>query len=123
MRHALAPGWPNGAGRAHHAWVAATKNAAPAPTDADQAVASLAAEGWTDASPWESSPEQHYPAHTHRYDKVVVCVSGSIVFTTEGSLISLDAGERMDMEANTVHEAVAGPQGSVCVEARERRGR
>ena len=123
MGHALPPGWPTGTLGAHHAGVAATKSDAPAPTDADQAVAALAAEGWTDASPWESSPEQHYPAHTHRYDKVVVCVHGSIVFTTEGSLIPLGAGERMDMEAGTVHEAVAGPQGSVCVEARERRGR
>lgn len=86
-------------------------------------MAALAAEGWTDASPWESRPEQHYPAHTHRYGKVVVCVRGSIVFTTEGSLISLGAGERMDMEAGTVHEAVAGPQGAVCVEAKERAGR
>lgn len=103
--------------------MAATKSAAPAPTDVDRAVAALATEGWTDASPWESTPEQHYPAHKHRYEKVVVCVAGSIVFTTEGSLISLDAGERMDMEANTVHEAVAGPQGSVCVEAKERPGR
>lgn len=89
-------------------------------TDARETVSSLTSEGWQVASPWSSHPDQHYPAHKHAYDKVVVCTQGSIVFTTEDVLVPLSAGDRMDLEAGTVHEAVAGSDGAVCVEARER---
>lgn len=99
-----------------------TKTDGAGSTDTREVVSVLTSEGWQGAGPWSADPDQHYPAHAHRYEKVVVCVQGSIVFTTEDALVPLGAGDRMDLEAGTVHEAVAGSDGAVCVEARDRRG-
>ncbi len=89
--------------------------------DTGETESALAAEGWLDVGSWSSVPDQHYPAHAHHYEKAVVCVHGSIVFTTEEALIPLGAGDRTALDAGTVHEAVAGADGAVCVEARGRR--
>ena len=68
---------------------------------------------------WSNGPHDVYSAHKHSYDKVIYVVRGSITFglPEEGREILLKAGDRLDLPANTVHDAVVGPQGVVCLEA------
>ncbi|HKY54408.1 MAG TPA: hypothetical protein VJM08_08890 [Anaerolineales bacterium] len=68
---------------------------------------------------WSNGPHDVYSAHKHSYDKVIYVVSGSITFglPEESRQLLLKAGDRLDLPANTVHDAVVGPQGVVCLEA------
>jgi uncharacterized protein YjlB len=69
--------------------------------------------------PWSNGPHDVYSAHTHSYDKVIYVVRGSITFGLPelGQQLALKAGDRLDLPAGTVHEAVVGAQGVVCLEA------
>ena len=69
--------------------------------------------------PWSNGPHDEYPAHTHSYAKIIYVVRGSITFglPESGQQLTLKAGDRLDLPANTVHDAVVGPQGVVCLEA------
>ncbi len=68
---------------------------------------------------WSNGPNDVYSAHQHSYDKVIYVVRGSITFglPEKGQKLLLQAGDRLDLPANTVHDAVVGPQGVVCLEA------
>jgi uncharacterized protein YjlB len=70
-------------------------------------------------SPWSNGPNDRYAAHEHGYDKVLVCESGSIVFglVDRGEAVELLAGDRLDLPAGTMHDAVVGPSGVACLEA------
>jgi quercetin dioxygenase-like cupin family protein len=67
---------------------------------------------------WSNGPGDTYAAHAHGYDKVLYCVEGSITFVLEGEgrSMELHAGDRLDLPAGTVHAAVVGPDGCVCIE-------
>jgi mannose-6-phosphate isomerase-like protein (cupin superfamily) len=69
--------------------------------------------------PWSNGPHDVYPAHMHSYDKIIYVVHGSITFGLPDlkQQITLQAGDRLDLPAGTVHDAVVGPQGVVCLEA------
>ncbi len=69
--------------------------------------------------PWSNGPHDVYPAHIHSYDKVIYVVRGSITFGLPelGRSLTLNAGDRLELPAGTVHDAVVGPQGVVCLEA------
>ena len=69
--------------------------------------------------PWSNGPHDAYPAHMHSYDKIIYVVHGSITFGLPelGQQITLKVGDRLDLPANTLHDAVVGPQGVVCLEA------
>jgi uncharacterized protein YjlB len=86
--------------------------------------ARLRAEG-LDPSPWSNGPGDHYGAHEHGYDKVIVVASGSIVFGLpgEGRSIELGAGDRLELPAGTRHDAVVGGDGVTCLEAHLPAGR
>jgi quercetin dioxygenase-like cupin family protein len=47
-------------------------------------------------------------------DSWLWCVDGSIVFTIDGKRISLQAGDTLEVPADTTYEAVAGIFGCVC---------
>ena len=85
--------------------------------DLDHA-ARLRGEG-LDAHEWSNGPGDTYAAHSHGYDKVIVATSGSIVFhlIATGRDFNLDAGERLELPAGTVHGATVGPSGVRCLEA------
>ena len=85
---------------------------------AGNAAARLRAEG-LDAGSWSNGPGDRYGAHAHGYDKVIVVVSGSITFgLPDGAhAIELAVGDRLDLPAGTVHDAVVGPTGVSCLEA------
>lgn len=68
---------------------------------------------------WSNGPGDRYSAHAHRYDKVLVCVRGSIRFglPSESEAVELRPGDRLDLPAGTVHDAVVGTEGVTCLEA------
>ena len=80
--------------------------------------ARLAAEGLS-ASAWGNAPGDTYGAHHHAYDKVVVAATGSITFhlTELDRDVVLDAGQRLELPAGTMHGATVGSAGVRCLEA------
>jgi len=78
----------------------------------------LAAEGLRPYA-WSNGPGDVYSAHHHAYHKVIYVVEGSITFglPDEGRPVTLNTGDRLDLPAGVVHDAVVGPQGVVCLEA------
>lgn len=68
---------------------------------------------------WGNDPHDVYAAHTHSYDKVIYVVRGSITFglPQSGQTLTLHPGDRLDLPAGTIHDAVVGPQGVLCLEA------
>ncbi len=68
---------------------------------------------------WSNGANDIYSAHMHPYDKVIYVVSGSITFGLphSGKQLTLHAGDRLDLPRGTVHSAVVGPDGVVCLEA------
>ena len=67
---------------------------------------------------WSNGPHDRYQAHTHSYHKVIYVVSGSITFglPERGESVTLGAGDRLDLPAGVVHDAVVGSRGVVCLE-------
>jgi quercetin dioxygenase-like cupin family protein len=84
----------------------------------DSLVARLRGEGLA-ASTWGNGPGDRYAAHDHGYDKVLAVAAGSIRFGLPGSgeAADLAVGDRLDLPAGTVHDAVVGPDGVTCLEA------
>ncbi len=78
----------------------------------------LRAEG-LDPGEWGNAPGDCYSAHEHGYDKLLVCVRGSIRFglPTSGSAVDLLVGDRLELPAGTRHDAIVGPDGVTCLEA------
>jgi quercetin dioxygenase-like cupin family protein len=69
---------------------------------------------------WSNGPGDTYAPHTHSYEKILYCVSGSITFTLQDREIRLEPGERMVLPPGTVHGALVGPNGCTCIEGRGR---
>jgi mannose-6-phosphate isomerase-like protein (cupin superfamily) len=77
----------------------------------------LRAEG-LDPDRWSNGPDDRYPAHGHSYDKVIVVERGSITFRLgTGETVELQTGDRLELPAGTVHDAVVGAVGVSCLEA------
>jgi hypothetical protein len=72
-----------------------------------------------DPSSWSNGPGDRYAAHEHAYDKVIVVGRGSIRFglPDAGGAIDLATGDRLELPAHTVHDAVVGSEGVTCHEA------
>jgi quercetin dioxygenase-like cupin family protein len=72
-----------------------------------------------EAAVWSNLPGERYEKHAHDYDKIVVVAEGSITFGMPGYGVGfmLSPGERLDLPAETVHDAVVGPKGVTCLEA------
>lgn len=68
---------------------------------------------------WGDGPLEVYSAHTHPHHKVLYVLRGSITFglPREGGQIALHPGDRLDLPAGTLHDAVVGTQGVTCLEA------
>jgi len=67
---------------------------------------------------WSNRPQDIYSAHRHNYNKVIYVVSGSITFGLPmlKRQVTLNPGDRLDLLANTVHDAHVGPNGVICLE-------
>jgi uncharacterized protein YjlB len=68
---------------------------------------------------WSNGPHDMYSMHTHSYNKVIYVVKGSITFGLPelGKKLTLKAGDRLDLPAGVVHDAVVGAEGILCLEA------
>ena len=77
----------------------------------------MVAEGLSPYS-WSNGPHDVYAEHTHGYDKVIYVVRGSITFGLPeiGRRLTVNAGDRLDLPKGTLHNAVVGQQGVVCLE-------
>lgn len=71
---------------------------------------------------WSNGPGDVYGAHSHSYHKVIYVLEGTITFGLPESnhRIHLTAGDRLELPAGVVHDAVVGPEGVVCLEAHRR---
>jgi quercetin dioxygenase-like cupin family protein len=58
-----------------------------------------------------------YGSHAHSYDKVIYVVRGSITFGLPHKKVTLQGGDRLELPQGTLHDAVVGPEGVVCLEA------
>lgn len=67
---------------------------------------------------WSNGPGDVYGAHHHAYHKVIYVVQGAITFglPQKGEEIRLSAGDRLDLPAGIIHNAVVGREGVVCLE-------
>lgn len=101
----------------------ATLTARPDGFEERDALAAFARDGLTPGR-WSSAPGDTYAPHSHSYHKVLYCLRGSITFRLEatGEALELRAGDRLDIEPATVHSALVGPAGVVCIEAPRRPG-
>ena len=90
----------------------------PAPPSQSSLWQLMADEGLSPYS-WSNGPRDTYAAHSHSYNKVIYVVQGSITFGLPelGKQLSLKAGDRLDLPAGVIHDALVGPQGVVCLEA------
>jgi quercetin dioxygenase-like cupin family protein len=70
-----------------------------------------------DPGAWSNGPGDQYAAHDHAYDKVIVVTSGSITFGLDAGPAELVTGDRLELPADTSHDANVGPDGVVCLEA------
>jgi quercetin dioxygenase-like cupin family protein len=72
---------------------------------------------------WSNGPGDVYSAHSHAYNKVIYVVRGSITFglPDENRKITLNPGDRLDLPAGVVHDAIVGQSGVVCLEAHSSR--
>ena len=70
-----------------------------------------------DPGAWSNGPGDTYASHDHAYDKVIVVASGSITFGLVDGSMELAAGDRLELPANTAHDANVGPDGVVCLES------
>ncbi len=74
---------------------------------------------------WSNDPGDYYAAHTHKYEKVLYCVRGSIRFILHNyadesgsdTCVDLAAGDCMYLPMGIQHSARVGPQGVTCLEA------
>jgi quercetin dioxygenase-like cupin family protein len=68
---------------------------------------------------WSNLPGERFEEHAHDCDRIVVVVEGSVTFGMSGYGVGfiLSAGERLDLPAQVLHDAVVGPKGVTCLEA------
>ena len=90
---------------------------ASAVTGHDEAVDRFIAERTSAPRAWSNGPGDTYDWHRHGYHKVLFCLRGSITFHTHQGDVSLEAGDRLDLDPTTEHAATVGPEGVECVEA------
>jgi quercetin dioxygenase-like cupin family protein len=81
-------------------------------------VLNLVAESGLSGYRWSNQSGDVYGAHSHDFDKIIFVIQGSITFglPAENVRVSLSSGDCLDLARSTVHDAVVGPQGVVCLE-------
>lgn len=86
------------------------------PSEAD--VLRMIAEKGLSGYRWSNHPGDDYGEHSHAFHKIIFVIQGSITFglPLEEIQISLNAGDRLDLARDTVHNAIVGAQGVVCLE-------
>ena len=83
----------------------------------DAALRAFRDEGCSAPRSWSNGPGDVYGRHQHAYHKVLVCLEGSITFHLWEGDLTLERGDRLDLEPGVEHAATVGPNGCACVEA------
>jgi quercetin dioxygenase-like cupin family protein len=67
---------------------------------------------------WWNDPLEIHEAHSHPFNKVIYVAEGSITFSIpkQGLSFTLKAGDRLDLPAGTIHDAVVSVEGVTCFE-------
>lgn len=88
------------------------------PVDRESLESRMRDEGLEPVS-WSSLANEHFAPHQHDYDKVLVVAEGKVTFDLPGNGVGLvlTPGERLDLPAGTVHDALVGHRGVTCLEA------
>ena len=72
---------------------------------------------------WHNGPGDHYSSHSRSYTRVIYVIRGSATFhfaeTNED--VTLEPGDRIQIEARTQHAITIGDEGVTCLEAAIRR--
>jgi ARD/ARD' family len=94
------------------------------PLSREDAEATLRREGIA-AEAWQNGPDYRYIPHDHPYTKVLYCIIGNIYFHVHDSGggvhdVSLEPGDRLELDPGIVHAATVGPNGVICVEGARR---
>lgn len=74
---------------------------------------------------WSNAAGDTYSVHSHKYEKVLYCVRGSIRFCLPDTInlagtiafVDLEPGDCMILPPGVRHNAEVGPEGVTCVEA------
>ena len=82
-----------------------------------EALEAFANEGCSSPRPWSNAPGDGYGRHDHGYHKVLFCLEGSITFHLDEGDLTLEPGDRLDLEPGTEHAATVGAAGCSCIEA------
>jgi mannose-6-phosphate isomerase-like protein (cupin superfamily) len=77
----------------------------------EELAARLKREGFTHTYAWEDGPNTTYAAHKHPFSTANIILTGEVTITMAGKSNTYRAGDRCDIDANTVHSAVMGPCG------------
>jgi len=68
---------------------------------------------------WHNGPGDHYSLHSRSYTRVIYVIDGSATFhfaeTNED--VTLEPGDRIQIEARTQHAITVGDEGVRCLEA------
>jgi len=70
----------------------------------------LRKDGYSNIHTSSDAPGAHYPDHQHEYIEVRWVVEGEVTFGVDGRDYTLQPGDRLDMPANTVHNARIHPE-------------
>jgi len=78
---------------------------------------------------WSNAAGDTYSAHTHKYEKVLYCVRGSIRFCFPDTIdlsgtmafVDLEPGDCMILPPGVRHSAEVGPEGVTCIETARHR--
>ena len=73
--------------------------------------ATLEREGFSNIFVQEDSAGKHYTPHKHEKITTHIVLDGLITITVFGHPTILGPGKRLDVPANVIHEATAGPNG------------
>jgi len=84
-------------------------------TDREEVFKKLSEEGYENLYIWRDAPGVYYDWHTHPFDEVRWVLEGEITMGTEEGVITLKAGDRLNVPAGTRHWAKVGEEGVVYV--------
>ncbi len=68
---------------------------------------------------WRNGPHDHYSLHSRSYTRVIYVIRGSAVFhfSETDEDVTLEPGDRIQIEARTRHAITVGDEGVSCLEA------
>ncbi len=80
------------------------------PPGPEEMKAQLREEGFSGIHEFSDAPGREYPDHQHGYVEVRWVVDGEVTFGVDGREYTLGPGDRLNMPANTVHNARMHPE-------------